>query len=53
MNKLEIIIAESPDGKCENLEEKCIDCGIPIKVEIHKNSEGCGLAGDVLYDTNR
>jgi hypothetical protein len=52
LNRLEKIIAESPDGRCEKICEKCVDCGLPVQVEIHKTSGGYGLAGGVLYDAN-
>lgn len=50
LNRLKKIIAETIEGETGIIHNKCIDCGIPVEVEVHKTLEGYGLLGGVLYE---
>lgn len=49
-NRLKKISADTSGGEVGRVYNKCIDCGFPVEVEIHKTSGGYGLLRGVLYE---
>lgn len=50
LNRLKKIIDDTMEGETGIIHNKCIDCGFPAEVKIHKTSGGYGLLGGVLYE---
>lgn len=50
LNRLKKIIDDTIEGETGIIHNKCIDCGFPVEVEVHKTSGGYGLLGGVLYE---
>jgi hypothetical protein len=50
LNRLKKIIDQTIEGETGIIHNKCIDCGFPVEVEVHKTVDGYGLLGGVLYE---
>jgi len=50
LNRLKKIIDDTIEGETGIIHNKCIDCGFPVEVEVHKTSGGFGLLRGVLYE---
>lgn len=50
VNGLKKISDDTSEDETGRVCNKCIDCGFPVEVEIHKTSGGYGLLGGVLYE---
>ena len=50
LNGLKKISDDTSEGETGRVCNKCIDCGFPAEVKIHKTSGGYGLLGGVLYE---
>ena len=50
LSRLKKIIDDTIEGETGIIHNKCIDCGFPVEVEVHKTSGGYGLLRGILYE---